>query len=186
MIKINDILKLINEGFKTHYFKDIKTNLIAELVVVTDQEGEEREVPAIYEGSGNYRSLQDDNNGLNIYHRIEDFKNDEDPDAGFGRNSLTTENYSMKAVFFGQQPAIEDSCEDINFPLSKEFKKLIPRSFDLQDTNRISVTGIEYDREKIKKEEGLEFSPESVFFVISYEVMIKSLEECNELKCSQL
>ena len=108
MIKINDILELINTGLKTHYYKDINTNLVAELIVRQDIEGNEVLRPAFFEGNGNYRFAQDDINGLNIYHRIiGEVDNDEDLDGGFGRGSLTTEEYSISTVFFGQRIAIK-------------------------------------------------------------------------------
>ena len=184
MIKINDILEYVNDGLKTHYFKDITTYGVAELVTRKDNyEDVDIITPAIYDGNGNYNYIQKDTNGLNIYHRILSFDNEEDLEEGFGRNSLTTENYTIRTVFFGQQIAIEQSCNDINYYLAKEFKKLIPRSLDLVDTNRILVTGINYDKEQIKKEESVDFSPESVLFTIDMDIVIKGIETCNELSC---
>ena len=184
MIKINDILGLINDGLKTHYFKDITTYKVAELVTRKDIEDKDYTRPAIYSGDGNYTFIQDDTSGLNIYHRILSLENEEDLDSGFGRNSLTTENYKIRTVFFGQQIAIEQSCEDINYYLAKEFKKLIPRRLDIADTNRISITNINYVKNSIKKDEYVEFSPDSVLFTIDLDIVIKGIEECNELKCS--
>ena len=151
MIKINDILKLVNDGLKTHYYKDIDTKLVAELVVRQDSEGNDETRPAIYTGKDNYSFIQEDTHGLNIYHRILSFDNEEDLEGGFGRGALTTEDYKIRIVFFGQQIAINESCSDINLYLAKEFKKLIPRTINLPDTNRISVTGINYDKEKNKE-----------------------------------
>lgn len=183
MIKINDILKLVNDGLTNHYYKDIETKLVAELVTRQDSEGNDETRPAIYTGNGNYEFIQNDIHGLNIYHRILSFDNDEDLEGGFGRSSLTTENYSIRIVFFGQQVAINESCNDVNLYLAKEFKKLIPRSFDLADTNRISVIGIDYDKEKIKNEEFIDYNPDSVLFTIDMNVIIKGIETCNELSC---
>ena len=50
MIKINDIITEINNSFKTHYFKDITTYKIAELITREDSEGNEITRPAIYTG----------------------------------------------------------------------------------------------------------------------------------------
>lgn len=183
MIKINDILEYVNEGLKTHYYKDITTHLVAELNVREDLNGNEVTKPAIYEGNGNYNFLQKDTNGLNIYHRILSLENDEDLENGFGRNSLTTENYKIRTVFFGQKIAIKESCEDINLYLAKEFKKLIPRRIDLPDTNRISITFINYDKENIKKEEFIDYSADSILFTIDMDIVIKGIEFCNKLSC---
>jgi len=183
MIKITDILGLLNEGFKTHYYKDIKTYKVCELV---KQSEESIPRPATYDGRGNYTFIQDDTNGLIIYHRIIDqLENEEDLELGFGRNSQTKETYTVKSVFFGQQPAIEDdNIEDINYYLAKEFKKLMPRTLDLADTNRIVVTGIEYNKEVVKEEEGVEYVPESILFSINSTITITGIEQCNTLTCN--
>jgi len=184
MIKINEILELVNSGFKTHYFKDITTYEVCNIITKEDSEGNEIKQPAIYQGRGNYSTILEDSKGLVIYHRIESFENDEDVEGGFGRDSMTTETYTIKTVFWGQQAAIEDdNCEDINLYLAKEFKKLVPRRLDLVDTNRITVTGINYDKEGLKEDEGLKYSPESVLFSLSLNIIIKGIERCNDLTC---
>ena len=186
MIKINDILEIVNNGFKTHYFKDIKTFGVTELVTRTDIEGEEISTPAIYVGNGNYEFIQDDTNGLNIYHRIDGVvDNDEDQEKGFGRNSMTTETYSIKTVFYGQQAAIEKSIEDLNFNLAKEFKKLVPRRLNVSGEHRttIKVGEISYNKEDIQEAEGLKSVPESILFTLDLDVKITTLEECNNLSC---
>jgi len=179
MIKINDILNAetnsVNASLKTHYFKDITTYGVTELVEIS--EGNTK--PCIYTGDGNYQYVQTDTDGLIIYHRILGFDNDEDLDLGFGRNGLTTETYSIKSVFYGQQIAIEKDCEDISYYLAKEFKKLIPRTLDLNDINRISVSGINYDKNSIKEEEGLVVVPSSILFSLDLSIVIKSTENCN-------
>jgi len=184
MIKIEDILEEVNNGIKTHYFKGITTYCVAELITMGGDGTEERITPAVYEGSGNYDYIINDNEGLIVYHRILEFDNEEDLGGGFGRGSLTTETYSVKSVFYGQQIAIDQSCKDINYNLAKEFKKLIPRRVDLEDTNRIVVTSINYNREEISKEENIKHSPESVLFSMDMEIAIKGIEVCNELKCN--
>jgi len=183
MIKINDILESINTGLKTHYFKDITTYGVCDLVVKKDLEDKDVTVPAFYTGDGQYSYVLEDTNGLIIYYRILKFTNDEDLESGVGRDSLTTENYEIRAIFYGQQIAIEQSCEDINLPLAKEFKKLIPRRVDLVDTNRIVVKEIIYNKETLKKEEFTPFSPDSVLFAIDLDITIKGIEQCNELNC---
>jgi hypothetical protein len=181
MIKINDILKLVNDGIKTHYFKDITTYKVAELL---NQNGSDKKFPAIYEGNGNYNFIQADSSGLTVYHRITEFDNEEDLKEGFGRNPLTIETYKIKTVFFGSQNAINESCENINFNLAKEFKKLIPRRVDVSDTNRITVSGINYDKEEIKEQEFIESNEDSILFVLDLEIIIKGIEVCNTLNCS--
>jgi len=183
MIKIDDILKAVNDGLKLHPFKDIKTYEVCRLIAREDSEGNEVLRPAIYEGAGSYKFIQDDTNGLTIYHRIISFENEEDLDSGFGRNSLTTESYSIRTVFFGQKNAIEESCEDIDLYLAKDFKNLVPRRINLPDTNRIVVTGINYDKESIKKEEFIEYNSDSVLFTIDIDITIKGIEDCKELSC---
>jgi hypothetical protein len=186
MIKINDILEIVNDGLKTHYFKDINSYLVAELVTREDIEGNEITTPAIYVGDGNYQFIQDDTQGLIIYHRILSFDNEEDTELGFGRNSLNIENYQIKTVFYGQQPVIEKDCEDINYYLAKEFKSLVPKRLNVSGQHRttITVSGIEYDKNIVKDAEGLEFIPESVLFSLNLNIKIKILESCNELKCN--
>ena len=177
MIKINDIIQLVNDGLSNHYFKDIKFHKLTELVI-----REEETVPAIYTGNGQYQFIQEDTNGLLIYHRITgEVVSDEDLDSGFGRNSKTTETYPIKAVFYGQQSAFETSNEDINFNLAKEFKKLIPRTFNLADRVIVTPGGINYNKEEIKESESIVFNPESVIFTIDYSVKIMSLNSCTEL-----
>ena len=185
MIKINDILKVVNEGFKTHYYKDITTYEVAELVTREDIEGNEITVPALYVGDGQYQYLQDDTKGLIIYHRIINFANDEDTDLGFGRNSLNIENYEIKTVFYGQQPSIEKDCEDINYYLAKEFKKLVIRKLNVSGQHRTSITvsNIDYDKTSIKDAEGLEIVPESVLFTLTLNLKINVLESCEDLGC---
>ena len=187
MIKINDILKVVNEGFKTHYFKDINTFEVTELVTRTDSEGEDTTHPAIYKGDGNYQFIQNDTNGLIIYHRIVGvIDNDEDEEKGFGRNSLVTEIYPIKTVFYGQQSLIKQDTEDINLYLANEFKKLVPRRLNVSGEHRttITVSDINYDKELIKTDEGLEIVPESVLFTLSLSVKIVTMESCNNLTCN--
>jgi len=186
MIKITDILKTVNDGFKTHYFKDITTYKVAELVSREDSEGNNITRPAIYKGNGDYEFIQDDSKGLIIYHRILDFSNEEDTEGGFGRNTLTTEEYSVKTVFYGQQIAINEDCEDINYYLAKEFKKLVVRRLNESGVHRttITVTGIDYDKNSIKDEEGLRIVPESVLFALELNIKIRTLETCNTLNCN--
>lgn len=189
MIKINDILNAetnsINAGLKAHYFKDITFHGVAELVERENSLGESIERPAIYDGKGDYTFIQDDTKGLIVYHRIVgEVSNDEDLSAGFGRNSLTTLTYTIKSVFYGQQAAIEVDCEDINFYLATEFKKLVPRSLTLDDINRITVTGINYDKNAISEEEKIDFVPESVLFTLDLSIVIKTTENCNTLTCN--
>lgn len=183
MIKINDIIPLINTSLKTHYFKDVTCyDMVAELI---GQEGEDvTKRPAIYEGNGNYRFIQEDTKGLIIYHRLISLTNDEDQEKGFGRNSLTKETYEIKSVFYGQQAAIKTENEDINYLLAQEFKKLFPRTVTLSNKIRISVGGIELNKKTIEDEEGLETIPESVCFAITYTVVIMNTENCNELTCN--
>ena len=92
MIKINNILGLVNDGLGTHYFKDITFHKIAELKLAKDAEIER---PYIFVGDGNYQFVQDDSKSLIVYHRLLDFDNEEDTDGGFGRNSKTVENISL-------------------------------------------------------------------------------------------
>lgn len=187
MIKINEILEVVNTGLKTHYFKDINTFGVTELVTREDAEGTEITRPAIYEGKGNYQFMQSDTNGLIIYHRIVgEVENDEDEEKGFGRNSLTTLVYPIKSVFYGQQIAINDDCEDINLYLADEFKKLVPRRLNVSGEHRttITVTNVNYDKNAIKEEEGLEIVPESVLFTLDLDVKIMTTENCNTLTCS--
>ncbi len=187
MIKINDILEVVNTSLKTHYFKDIKTFKVAELVTRTDAEGEDVVRPAIYEGNGNYQFIQDDTNGLIIYHRIDGtVENDEDEEKGFGRNSQVTEIYPIKTVFYGQQGLIQQDNEDINLYLANEFKKLVPRRLNVSGEHRttITVSDINYDKESIKTDEGLAIVPESVLFTLSLSVKIITMESCNNLTCS--
>lgn len=184
MIKINDILKLINNEFKKHYFKDITTHGIAELVVREDSEEKEVTRPAIIQDNGDYNFLQIDSNGLNIYHRIVgEVDIDEDADGGFGRFPLITETYPIRIIIFGNSNVFDKSCGDINLELVKEFKSLIPRRIDIKESNRISVTGFDVDKRRISREEFIEYNPESVLFTIDLEVIIKGLNVCNELKC---
>ena len=186
MIEINDILKDVNNGLKTHYYKDIKFYEVSELITREDIEGSEIISPEIYKGDGQYEHIQDDTKGLIIYHRIISFDNDEDTEKGFGRNSLNTENYEIKTVFYGQQPSIKKDCEDINYVLAKEFKKLVPRRLNVSGEHRTSITvgSIDYDKTSIKEEEGLKIVPESVLFTLTLSVKIIVLENCNELTCN--
>lgn len=185
MNKIEDILGLLNDGFKTHYYKDITTYKVCVIVEKEDEEGTILKIPSIYRGRGNYDTLQDDTKGLIIYHRIiGEIDNEEDTDNGFGRNSLTTETYPIRSVFYGQQPSIEnDNCEDINYLLAREFKKLFKRRFDLDDIVRATVGNINYDRTVITEEEGIKTVPESVLFTIDSEIKIITTENCVELTC---
>lgn len=185
MIKIEDILGLVNDGLKTHYFKDITTHKLAVIIERTDDEGTILKIPSIYKGRGNYESIQDDTKGLIIYHRIiGEVINDEDLEGGFGRNSGTTETYPIRTVFYGQQPSIEDdNCEDINYFLAREFKKLFPRRFNLVDISRLTVGAINYDRETITEDEGIKTVPESVLFTIDSEIKIITTENCVTLTC---
>lgn len=178
MIKISSILNEVNNSLMTHYFENITTYNVSKII-----NKDEISFPGVYVGAGNYQSIIEDSKGLIIYPRILDFENDEDLELGFGRNSLTTETYQIRYVFFGNQIEIERSCQDINYYLAKEFKKLFPRTLDLADTNIIKVTGIEYDKETVKETEFVDYTPESVLFYIDIEVMIKGLEECNSLTC---
>jgi len=187
MIKINDILELVNTGLKTHYFKDIKTFKVAELITREDSEEEEVIRPSIYSGDGDYEFIQDDTSGLIIYHRIDGaVENEEDEEKGFGRNSLVTETYPIKTVFYGQQNLINDDNEDINLYLAKEFKKLIPRRLNVSGEHRTTITvgDINYDKESIKTDEGLEIVPESVLFTLDLSIKIVSIESCNNLTCN--
>lgn len=184
MIKITDIIEGINGNLKTHYFKDITTFGICKVIRREDSEGDEVFIPAKFEGDGNYSSVIDDNSGLLIWAIIKDFENDEDEDEGFGRNSLTTETYEVRFVFFGQSIAINQDCEDIDLYLAKEFKKLIPRRQNLADTNRLKVTGIKYDKEDLESEEYTPFNADTVLFAIDTEIIIKGIEQCNDLKCN--
>ena len=183
MIKINDILELVNDELKTHYFKDITFYKVAELI--GQKEGEEPTIkrPAIQEGHGNYRFIQDDARGLIVYHRIiGEVENDEDMDDGFGRNSLTTEKYTIKTVFYGQQQAINIDVEDVNLYLAKEFKKLYPRNLTTLDKrNRIAITSIDYDKVVIAEDEGIEIVPESILFAINSTITITSTENCTTI-----
>jgi len=187
MIKINDILEEVNTAIKTHYFKDITTYKVVDLVKRNDIEGEENINPAIYIGDGEYNFIQDDTKGLIVYHRIDgEVENEEDTEKGFGRNSLITETYPIKTVFYGQQGLIEKDAEDINLYLAKEFKKLIPRKLNISGESRTSITvaSINYDKEAIQDDEGLKIVPESVLFTLELEIKIVSLEACNILKCN--
>lgn len=184
MIKINDIIPLINTSLKSHYFKDITCyDVIAELIG-QDGEGVTKR-PAIYEGDGNYKFIQEDTRGLIIYHRLISLNNDEDQEKGFGRNSLTKETYELKSVFYGQQASIKTTKEDINYLLSQEFKKLYPRTVSLSNKIRISVGGIiELNKKTIEDEEGLKTIPESICFTITSTIVIMNTENCNELTCN--
>ena len=182
MNRINDILRIINDGLKTHYFKDITTYGVTDLVVNKNVDGEPF-APAIYDGNGDYNFIQDDTKGLIIYHRILEQTNEEDLEDGFGRNSLTTESYSIKTVFYGQQIAIEEACEDINYYLANEFKKLIPRRVNIDDTNRIVVTSVDTNKENISNDENIIFAPESILFAINSTITIKTIENCNIINC---
>lgn len=184
MIKINDIIQLINTSLKTHYLKDITAyDQITELIGQDDEDAIKR--PAIYDGNGNYRFIQEDTRGLIIYHRLISLGNEEDQEKGFGRNSLTKETYELKSVFYGQQAPIKTDNEDINYLLSQEFKKLYPRTVSLSNKIRISVTGnIEYNKKTIEDEEGLKTVPESVCFTITSNIVVLNTENCNELTCN--
>ena len=184
MIKINDILPLVNTALKTHYFKDITAyDQITELIGQDDEDAIKR--PAIYEGNGNYKFIQEDTRGLIIYHRLISTSVEEDLENGFGRNTLSKETYEIKSVFYGQQEAIKSENEDINYLLAQEFKKLYPRTVSLSNKVRISVTGnIEYNKKTIEDDEGLKTVPESVCFTITSNIVIMNTENCNELTCN--
>lgn len=181
MTQINDILKIINENIKSHYFKDITTFETVELI---SRNGSDEKFPAKFEGSGNYEFIQTDTSGLIVYHRIASLKNEDDLDSGFGRNSLTKETYDIKTIFFGSQNNINQSCENINFYLAQEFKKLIPRNVNIKDRNSIKITGIGYDREEIKETEFIQYNQDSVLFSLDLEITVKRLESCKDLNCS--
>jgi len=187
MIKINDILNAktnsVNASLKEHYFKDITTYGVCEL---KKSNGDEDSIPKphVYTGNGEWTFIQDDTKSLIIYHRIIKLDNDEDFDAGWGRNPLFSESYEIKSVFYGQQLAIEDDdCEDINLTLAQEFKKLIPRTLTLVDTNSIKVTSIETVKDTVADDEGLVIAPSSVCFSLTLNIEIKSTENCTTLNC---
>lgn len=179
MNKIKDIITDINDVIKSHSVKDIQFNGVCELIT-------KKEVtqPCKYIGGGEYEPVINDTSGLIVYHRILSFENDEDLEGGFGRNSLTTENYSMLMVVYGNMNVVKQSIEDENYNLSMEFKKLIPRKTTLTDIHRISVISVDNNKQDLSEQEGLNLMPENILFGIEYNVAIRTTENCNILECN--
>lgn len=177
MNNINNIVTDINKSFKTHNIKDIKFFGVCDLV-----EKNEKTTPCELNGS-EYTPVLNDTSGIVVYHRILDFDNDEDLEEGYGRNSLTTENYSMLSVFYGNLKVIEQGCLDNNQLLATEFKKLLPRNVSITDIHRINCTGLELNKTDLTTQEGIELIPENIIFGINYNVVIKTTENCNTLSC---
>ena len=97
MIKINEILEHVNKALKTHYFKDITSYGVAELVVREDSDEKDVTRPTILGSDGEYKFIQRDTNGLNIYHRIVgEIESEEDADGGFGKNQGTGHAHSHR------------------------------------------------------------------------------------------
>lgn len=182
MIQINDIIPLINNSLKGHYFKDITFyDKYCELIKQNSEDQLER--PSIYEGSGNYRFIQEDTKGLICYHRVLESESEDDDEAGFGKNPLTIETYSMRVVFFGNRNAIDKDCEDINELLAKEFKTLLPRKMTLVDRNILKPGKVFIKPLELSEEEGISWSPEMVLFAIDYEFKLTSTKNCDDLSC---
>jgi hypothetical protein len=178
MIKINDILGLLNDSLAAHSFKDIVFHKIARLV-----EKDEVLAPRKYTGSGELTDIIEDAKGLIVYHRILNVDNNDDLEGGFGRNSLTTETYTILTVFYGNQIAINDDCEDHNYTLANEFKKLIPRRYPLTDINSVKIIDINYDKNALSDQEGIAIIPENILFSIESEIEVKKIEKC-EILCA--
>ena len=182
MITINDIIPLINNSLSGHYFKDILFyNQYAKLLKQNSEDQLER--PAIWEGSGNLRFIQEDTKGLICYHRVVDSESEDDNEGGFGKNPLTTMTYSMRVVFFGNRTAIDKDCTDINELLAKEFKSLLPRKMTLIDRNVLNPGKVYVNEQELAGEEGITWQPEMVLFAIDYEFKLTSTRNCDNLSC---
>lgn len=182
MIQINDIIPLINNALSGHYFKDITFyNQYVELIKQNSEDQVER--PAIYQGSGNYKFIQEDTKGLVCYHRILEQESEDDNEGGFGKNPLTTNIYSMRVVFFGNRNAIDRDCADINELLAREFKALLPRKMTLVDRNVLNGGKVYSNALELSEEEGIAWQPEMVLFGIDYEFRLTSTRNCDDLSC---
>lgn len=182
MIQINDIIPLVNNSLKGHYFKDITFyDKYCELLKQNSEDQVER--PAIWEGSGNYQFIQEDTKGLICYHRVLDSESEDDDEGGFGKNPLTSNIYSMRVVFFGNRSAIDRDCSDINELLAREFKTLLPRKMTLVDRNILKPGKVSIKPLELSEEEGIAWQPEMVLFAIDYEFKLTSTKNCDDLSC---
>lgn len=182
MIAINNIIPLVNNSLSGHYFKDITFyNQYVELLKQNSEDQVER--PAVWEGSGNYRFIQEDTKGLICYHRILEQESEDDNEGGFGKNPLTTNIYSMRVVFFGNRNAIDKDCSDINELLAREFKALLPRKMSLVDRNVLNAGKVYSKPLELSEEEGIAWQPEMVLFGIDYEFRLTSTRNCDDLSC---
>lgn len=189
MNRIIYIIDEINTALKAHYFKDFERNGIAFL---DEKDGKIR--PIHYKGYGDSIDLAfNDNVGLSVYHRVISVTDEEDDEAGFGRNSLKTETYSMIMVAFGNQRAIDDE-KDINYKIADELQSLFPnRLTSVQLTNIeakrgiVKITGRDFDKRNIFNTEmpdnEYKIHPEHILFQINYDITIIFDESCKTLSC---
>lgn len=177
MIKLTDIIDNVNTQLKAYYFKDIKFNGLCELIEKNDSI-----IPCEYIGNGEYKPVIDDTVGLNIYHRLVGQNNEEDAELGFGRNPLTTETYEILTVVYGNQRAFESNVKDLNYLVSSELKKIVPRKLNLGIINRINVT-INNNKQELSEQEGLKFNPDNILFGLNLSIELRTTENCNIISC---
>lgn len=185
MSRIQSIIDRINTVISDNfYYLAIRTFGLSEKI-----DGK----PAIYTGSGDYDNLTfDDTYGFTIYHRLLSESNDNDPDQGFGKNTLETENYSIKLVGFGSQRELGGVNTDINPKIANDIKALIPKRFNKAFLNtlealsfNLSIDNVDLNKQSVydeELEEG-EFNPDNILFSIDYTVSISFLDECKTLSC---
>lgn len=190
MNRLQYIVDQINESLKGHYFKDIKFHGLCEH---EDKDGET--TPVFYKGYGDHEFVGfNDNNGLNIYHRLLGISDGKDNELGFGRNSLKTVSYDIKLVAFGNQRKINDSNVNINYKIADELEDLIPEKLSKvqlsnieSQTSTINVITRELDRKTVWEEElperEINVKPESLLFSINYSIEITFLKGCKTLAC---
>jgi len=161
-------------------FKDIRFFRIARL-----QKKDKVIIPVSYQGFGDMEfSGFQDTNGLNIYHRILSQNDDNDFEAGYGRNPALTENFPMTMVVFGNMRKIDDTNIDINYRIADEIVDAMPVRFSKAQSDvvearwvLINVNGRNFLKEDVFATElpdnDFNLKPENILFAINYTIQAR-------------
>ncbi len=183
---VNRINTLIQENF---YYKGGSYFGVCEQVT----KGEEI-IPAFFTGPGNYDQVGFDSNKFTVYHRITSIDETDDPELGFGNDSLITESYTLTMVVFGSQNQLGGLDSNLNYSIARQLKTLIPVRLNKTfldtlevktlfiskgsvNTNKTSVFSTEMPNTDVK------VNPDNILFSVEYVVNLTLLSSCLTEDC---